>query len=104
MWILMDNVVMDVGVRELKARLSHYLDLAQGGQDVVVTEHGRPVARIVGIRLELPAHLASMAQRGELQPARRTRAALGALAPPVAAGSLVDVLLEERQREYDRVP
>ncbi|MGH7911063.1 MAG: type II toxin-antitoxin system Phd/YefM family antitoxin [Candidatus Dormibacteraceae bacterium] len=36
-----------VGVRELKARLSSYLDQVQRGYPVVVTEHGHPVAQLV---------------------------------------------------------
>ncbi|RMG84494.1 MAG: type II toxin-antitoxin system prevent-host-death family antitoxin [Candidatus Dadabacteria bacterium] len=36
-----------VGVRELKARLSHYLRLARGGEPVMITDRGRPVARLV---------------------------------------------------------
>ena len=35
-----------VGVRELKARLSSYLELARSGQTVVVTDRGRPVAEL----------------------------------------------------------
>ncbi|MGI8591141.1 MAG: type II toxin-antitoxin system Phd/YefM family antitoxin, partial [Nakamurella sp.] len=35
-----------VGVRDLKNRLSAYLDLVKSGQDIVVTEHGRPIARL----------------------------------------------------------
>ena len=35
-----------VGVRDLKARLSHHLDRVRAGQRLVVTEHGRPVASI----------------------------------------------------------
>jgi prevent-host-death family protein len=34
----------DVGVRELKQRLSHYLDRAERGELVRVTERGRPKA------------------------------------------------------------
>jgi len=34
----------DVGVRELKARLSEYLDRAAGGEIIRVTERGRPKA------------------------------------------------------------
>lgn len=34
----------DVGVRELKARLSEYLDRAARGEIIRVTEHGRPKA------------------------------------------------------------
>lgn len=36
-----------VSVAEAKARLSAVLDTVQGGEDVVITKHGRPVARIV---------------------------------------------------------
>ena len=34
----------DVGVRELKQQLSHYLDRAQRGELIRVTDHGRPKA------------------------------------------------------------
>ncbi|HJP65754.1 MAG TPA: type II toxin-antitoxin system prevent-host-death family antitoxin [Actinomycetota bacterium] len=37
---------MDVGVRELKARLSHYLARARAGEEIRVTDRGRPVARL----------------------------------------------------------
>lgn len=36
-----------VGVRELKTRLSEYLRRVKAGGAVVITEHGRPVARII---------------------------------------------------------
>ena len=35
-----------VGVRDLKARLSHHLDRVRAGQRLVVTDHGRPVASL----------------------------------------------------------
>lgn len=35
-----------VGVRELKNRLSYYLDLAKGGEPVTVTERGKEIAVI----------------------------------------------------------
>jgi prevent-host-death family protein len=38
---------MDLSVRELKARLSHYLKLAIYGEQVVVTSRGRPIARLL---------------------------------------------------------
>lgn len=40
---------MEVGVRELKQQLSSYLDRAAAGEEVVVTERGRPKVRIVPI-------------------------------------------------------
>ncbi|NGZ11799.1 MAG: type II toxin-antitoxin system prevent-host-death family antitoxin [Nitrospira sp. LK70] len=36
-----------VGVRELKNRLSRYLKRVQGGEEITVTDRGRSVARIV---------------------------------------------------------
>jgi prevent-host-death family protein len=36
-----------VGISELKAKLSGYLDQVKAGQEVVVTDRGRPVARLV---------------------------------------------------------
>jgi prevent-host-death family protein len=38
---------MEASVRELKARLSHYLKLAARGEPITVTSRGRPVARLV---------------------------------------------------------
>ncbi len=41
--------MMTVGVAELKAKLSRYLTLAAAGEDVVVTDRGKPVARVTGL-------------------------------------------------------
>lgn len=40
---------MDVAVKELRANLAHWIDVARDGADVVITERGTPVARIVAI-------------------------------------------------------
>lgn len=40
---------MDVSVKELKNRLSEYLKQVAAGEVVVITSHGRPVARIEAI-------------------------------------------------------
>ena len=37
---------MDVGVRELKQRLSEYLDRAARGERIIVTDRGRPKAML----------------------------------------------------------
>ena len=39
----------NVGVRELKDRLGHYLRAVRQGRIVVVTSRGRPVARLVPV-------------------------------------------------------
>ena len=40
-----------VGVAQLKSHLSQYLDRVKSGREVTVTEHGRPIARIVPVIL-----------------------------------------------------
>lgn len=38
-----------VGVRDLKNNLSQYLTRVQEGEEVIVTDRGRPVARLVAV-------------------------------------------------------
>jgi prevent-host-death family protein len=40
---------MDVAVSELRAHLSDYLDQARGGDEVVITDRGVPIARLLGL-------------------------------------------------------
>jgi prevent-host-death family protein len=50
-----------VGVRELKAKLSHYLRIAKTGGIVLVTEHGRVIAALgPPSATELPQNLAGL--------------------------------------------
>lgn len=83
---------MEVGVRELKAKLSEYLRRAADGETVVVTDRGRPVARLVSY--ETGSSLQQGIEEGWIEPARRTH-----LEPVVrvrARGSVLDVLDEDR--------
>lgn len=40
---------IEVGVRDLKNNLSRYLDQVKSGVEVVVTDRGRPVARLSAV-------------------------------------------------------
>jgi len=53
-------IMSDVGVRELKARLSEFLDRAARGEVIRVTERGRPKAILAPLpgRLRLEAGIA----------------------------------------------
>jgi len=35
------------GIKELKNRLSYYLASVKAGEDIIVTDRGRPIARII---------------------------------------------------------
>jgi prevent-host-death family protein len=43
------DMSMDVAVSELRAHLSDYLDRAREGAEVVITDHGVPIARLLGL-------------------------------------------------------
>ena len=40
---------MDVNVYAAKTQLSRLLELVQGGEEVVITRHGKPVAKLVPV-------------------------------------------------------
>jgi prevent-host-death family protein len=46
------NVTTRVGIRELKAKLSHYLDRAAAGETIVVTDRGRAKVEIRALSVE----------------------------------------------------
>lgn len=58
-------------MRELKNHLSRYLARVQGGEEVVVTERGRPIARLVAV--DQPTdRLADLVASGLVRPPQRT--------------------------------
>ena len=41
---------MNIPVSEAKAQLTELVRLAEGGEDIVLTRHGQPVARLTPVR------------------------------------------------------
>lgn len=72
---------MDVGVRELKGKLSSYLARAAAGEVITVTDRGRPVAVLspppgaVDLRAAAEDGWLRPATAGPLRPLRRQGAA-----------------------------
>lgn len=83
---------MQVGIRELKADLSAWVKRAAAGEPVVVTDRGRPVARIVPVDGERT--IDRLIRAGAITPALRPH---GALPVPVdATGTVSDLVAEQR--------
>lgn len=62
-------VSVTVGVRKFRENLSYYLDLVREGRNVVViTERGKPVARLQG-----PSNLERLIAEGRVRPARKPK-------------------------------
>ena len=53
-----------VGVRELKARLSAYVDEVKSGKTIVITEHGKPVGQITPVTKSLEQRLHELTKSG----------------------------------------
>ncbi len=83
---------MEVGVRELKAKLSQYVSRAAAGESVVVTDRGTPVARLVAF--DEDASLERGIEEGWIEAPRRN--ALGAATKYVASSSVQAILDEDR--------
>jgi prevent-host-death family protein len=63
---------MDVAVSTLRAHLSEWLDRARHGEEIVVTERGVPIARLLGVNAS--ATLERLAAEGVIgRPERPTR-------------------------------
>jgi prevent-host-death family protein len=68
-WLDQTKIMTEVSVYEAKTHLSKLLDRAAGGEDVVITRNGRPVARLVAAqRRSTPRKLGTL--RGKIKMAR----------------------------------
>jgi prevent-host-death family protein len=85
---------MDVGIRELRNHLSDYLDKVQAGDEVVVTDRGAAVAKIVPVTGR--STLDRLIAEGLVSPAPvRTRTTPPK--PVVASGIVSDLVVEQRR-------
>lgn len=88
-----------VGIRELKNRLTQYLRRTKQGEEVIITERGKPIALIQPIRsvehpVSLEARLAKLAAQGFVtlpthKPMKRVRLAKVS-GPPISKTILED--------------
>ncbi|MFT4165774.1 MAG: type II toxin-antitoxin system prevent-host-death family antitoxin [Microlunatus sp.] len=83
----------EVGVRELRDGLSRHLATVRDGHTITVTDHGRPVARIVPVGV--PTKLEQLIAEGKVTPARRRS---GGLPPPIKTVGPVSDLIDEQRR------
>ena len=86
-----------VGVRELKNRLSRYLQEAKQGRFITVTERGKPVA-ILGPTNESPDAQVARELVNESLGTWKGGKPKGATRPPVVKGKPISkIVLEERR-------
>ncbi len=89
-------------VSKLKASLSEYLARVKAGEEVIVTERGKPIAKIVPLgrdQAEVPAHLLEMARAGliRLGSGKLPKGFWKMPRPADPTGAAVKAVLEERE-------
>jgi antitoxin (DNA-binding transcriptional repressor) of toxin-antitoxin stability system len=94
---MQDIVTTRVGIRELKARLSHYLDRAAAGETIVVTDRGRAKAEIRALSVE--ARIQQGIDEGWITPGRP--GPLAGLRRPTRGGkgkmTIAEAMAEDRE-------
>lgn len=87
-------------ISELKARLSAFLDIVRQGGEVLVTDRGRPIARLAPVEGDQRAESRQdlLLRSGQMKPptAQLPRDFWTRRHPPDPEGRSVAVLLEER--------
>jgi prevent-host-death family protein len=87
-----------VNISDLKAKLSAYIQLVRGGQEVLVCDRKKPVARIVPCHLEGHSEQEQrLVARGVLTPPLKKRPA--SVSWPGPPGNVSDQIMEQVWRE-----
>jgi len=92
------EVMTAVGIAELKAGLSAYLARVSAGEEVLVTDRGRPVARVVPVA-DGTRQISELERRGLVRAPQKELSSdfLDRPRPRSRAGSVRKALVEERR-------
>ncbi|MCA1693822.1 MAG: type II toxin-antitoxin system prevent-host-death family antitoxin [Actinobacteria bacterium] len=86
---------MEVGVRELRDNLSKWIARAKRGEDILITDRGKPVARLTNVE-ESPA-LERLIRKGLVTPARSPKTKIRRNDLIKTKGSVSDLVKEQRR-------
>lgn len=92
-----------VAITDLKAKLSEHLAAVRAGEEMIVTDRGRPVARIAPVEgeREVESRVTALVRAGRLRPPATSRpldvSQLIDGAPRDPDGYGLDALLDERR-------
>jgi prevent-host-death family protein len=90
------NSGMDVAVTELRAHLSEWVERARGGDEIVITDRGVPVARLLG--LSAAGTLQRLAAEGVIgRAATAQRPTAAGRARPRPRRPVADIVGEQRR-------
>lgn len=85
---------MEVGIRDFRNQLSRWLEVVKGGRDVLITDRGRPVARLIPATASRP--LDRLIAMGLVQPPSELRRPIDPRQRVRAKGSVSELVSEQR--------
>ena len=85
-----------VGVRELKAQLSHYLHEVKAGATLVITERGTPVGRLLPVGASLEERLEELVATHQVAWSGRKLKPGPPMALPRGGKTVSEMLVEDR--------
>jgi len=88
---------VSIGVREFKARLSEYLRRVKAGQTILITDHGRPVGRVVPTTQTREERLQAMLQIGIIAWSGKKLKPMRPVARLRGNRTVADLLIENRE-------
>ncbi len=83
----------EAGIRDLRNHLSRYLERVQAGEEIVVTDRGRAIARVLPIDGERT--IDRLIREGRVTPAKQRKRTLPA--PLETTGTVSDLIAEQRR-------
>lgn len=86
-----------VGVRDLKAGLSRHLARVKQGEEIMVTEHGRPIARLIPVGADTE-RMTALLDAGIVRPPKKMTRQLPAKRVRLADGGSIDGEIEDQRR------
>jgi prevent-host-death family protein len=86
--------MVEVGIRDFRNQLSRWLEVVKGGRDVLITDRGRPVARLIPATASRP--LDRLIAMGLVQPASEPRQPIDPKRRIRVKGSVSELVSEQR--------
>ena len=82
------------GVRDLRQKLSHYLDMARAGQAIAITENGKVIAQLVPAETDLKGRLEAL-QAGRRKASRAVARQQASVRPRLGNARMAPALMSE---------
>jgi prevent-host-death family protein len=93
--VILYTTSMDVAVSDLRAHLSDWLERARQGAEVVITDRGLPVARLLG--LDTTSAIERLTAEGVIaRPRQSVRPVASGRARPRSRRPVADIVSEQR--------